>query len=526
MIPFDPLDAATARPATARAATASGATDASRPATGGSLPIGAPARQVPLEEDVAYTGWAALTVRVAWALLANGIRLHPDVLRAARDHALFHIHPSTPLPHAEDRVDHLVAQLVRRARREVDRDRWPQDLEMPLSPRWRSAIERAANDEAAVNLLHHHYADRRPIEQIAMHLGVDRIVLESTRGGLHEVVRACAAADGMSLHDWPAERIDRLLARLATFKPEPCPPAEEVVSGGHPEHRASCIRCDRLIRLIKAGGLAWEDVLPPALGARPTATVSVLVVQLHPDARGHRPPLLEALTCRRVPVSDDLIVIDASDLSAPRMAVELACLVGAPERHHLRGMVVTGPGRWSRNGLLGPLVHQAETELRCRPWGRVEGLPDLPEPEPPPPSPRRAWTAVAGLAAITALLAVWALVPSAAPPTRLDADFSPGRSGVWASLDVDEATIVNVVRERGGQLDVALVGDDPVDKLAIATGDGAYRIHAQGDGVLVIASPAPIPSLQTVVARSARLEDVAAHVTASQPTGATRIYRR
>ena len=137
MIPFDPLDAATARPASHRAATAGGATDASRPSAGGSLPIAAPTRSVPLDEDVAYTGWAAITVRVAWALLANGIRLHPEVLRAARDHALFHIHPSTPLPHAEDRVDHLVAQLVRRARREVDRDRWPQDLEMPLSPRWR-----------------------------------------------------------------------------------------------------------------------------------------------------------------------------------------------------------------------------------------------------------------------------------------------------------------------------------------------------------------------------------------------------
>ncbi len=450
------------------------------------LPIGsAPRPPGGPPDDIATRGWAALTARIAWTLLAQGVRIRPQVLRDARDHALLQLDPTTPLHHAEDLAEHHTRRFVQRARRKPWRDPWPQDAAMPLSPRWREAVLHALDAHSAA-VFRLHYGDGRSIDQVAAALDVDALTIETTCGGLREVVRTAACRDGLQLEEWPPERVDRLGQRLAGLSIGPCPPLTELVDGKHVEHRPLCPRCDRIIRLLKSGAITYEDLLSPGGGARPRDQAVVVALGFHPDARGHRALIARERDLAFLPVGDDALILDGSDLDAVRELVELAARVGAPDRDHLRGIVVRGPGRWSSYGLLGGLADRAMQEIRSVPWATVDGLGELPEQLPPPPSPRRAWVAVGALAALTASLVAWSIDP---PPPDADAplqvEFTEGRGGVWTEFDVQETAHVALVRATDRGVEVVLDPADPTARVGLATGDGRYRVHTQGQGVLL-----------------------------------------
>lgn len=445
-------------------------------------------------DDVAIQGWSAITVRIAWTLLSVGVKVRPRVLREARTHVLLHLDQRTRLPDAEDLAEMLTRQFVLRARGKHPVGPYDQDHTMPMSPRWRRAIERSLNrtSEAVFRM---HYGDNRKLKYVARRLGVDPLTVEGACAGLREVVRRAATADGLPLDGWSNDRVDKLLVRLAAWSPGPCPPLLDVIEGAHREHVASCTRCDRTIRLVRASVVTVEDLVAPSLGARCRETARVLALHVHPDARRTLKLLREELPVPAFPIGDDLLLVDADRMDEIAPVLILATELARPQRDLLRGAVIEGPGRWSSYGILGPLGERAEREATYRTWGKIDELGDLPEPLPEPPSAKPAWAAVAVLA--IALFATVQIAVAASPASGrspLQVEFTEGRGGVWSQFDAPETSLVTIVRQdRDGALEVILSSATAADKADWATGDGSYRTFTDGPGVLVASTRGPIP---------------------------------
>lgn len=487
------------------------------------LPVAPP----PKSNDVAVLHWAALTVRVAWTLLSLGVKVRPEVLREARAHALYHLDPATPLTHAEDLVARRTEEFVARARGKVPEDPCAQDWEMPLSPRWRRALERSL-DPLGEAVFKKHYGDNRGLGRLEQALGVDRVALEAVQSGLREVVRRIAVTDGLPLDRWSTARVDRLLKRLAAWSPGPCPPPLDIAEGCHREHVAACPRCDRMHRLLRTSVIEVDDLFPPSIGARPNGRAKLLVLQLHPDARRARRRLLEELAVPAFPLGEELILVDGDRVEEVAPVIRIAAEVAAPERSQLRGALLEGPGTWTPRGLLGPLPEKALTEVLQRSWATVEGVGPLPEALPPPPSARPWWAAVGLLAAgCVATLGLALAQPDRPADDRIDAAFTAGRGGTWVAFDVPEPAVVTLVALREGMLAPVVVPRDAADKADLATGDGGYRVHVPGQGLALLASEAPIPRLDKLILAANASSDPLGHLLSSLPPGAHgRVFHR
>lgn len=488
------------------------------------LPVAPP----PRSEDVAIQGWPAITVRVAWTLLAAGVKVRPRVLREARAHVLLHLDPRTRLSDAEDLAEMLTRQFVLRARGRTPNHPYDQDHTMPMSPRWRRSIERSLNptSEAVFRM---HYGDNRSLKHVAKRLNVDHIAVEGACAGLREVVRRAALADGLPLDGWEPDRVDQLLVRLAAWSPGPCPPLLDVIEGAHREHVTGCTRCDRMVRLVRASVLTVEDLMAPSLNARPRDTARVLALHFHPDGRDHRKAIRDELQIAAFPIGDDLLLIDAEHMDAVAPILVLAAELGHPHRDLIRGAIVVGPGRWSAYGVLGPLGERAEREARYRTWGKVDSLGELPEPLPEPPSAKPVWMAVGALGL---LLAASIQLAGAAAPTAVGQDlfveFTEGRGGVWSAWDVPEDALVTIVRSsRDGALEVVLQSATEADKIDWATGDGGYRTFTSGPGVLLASTRRPIPVDDLVDAAQLAPEPLvvlAEAIRTAEPDAAVRVH--
>lgn len=454
-------------------------------------------KKSPSNDDVAIGGWAGLTTRIAWTLLCHKVSIRPQVLRDARDHVLFHLPPDCPLPQAEDLAEHLTTQFIFHARGEQYQAPWPQDSGMPLSPRWRKAIEISLSplSEAVFKL---HYCSDQPSHIIEKRLKVDVAAIEATKGGLREVIRQIASGDGISLNKWPTERVDRLLRRLASYCPNPCPPLATVLRGGHQDHVHQCVRCERTLRLISARILSVEDLVPPQLGARPTKEVCVLVLHFQPEGRHYRDALLQELPHPSIPLGSDILFVDGANLEDVDRTLSLATEIGRPPRHQIRGKVLNGPGCWSRHGLLGPLGSAAKEQVLATPWGSIEGIGSLPEALPQPPMPKKSWAVVAALALLTLTSAY--TVTSIAEETRsseLKVVFNEGRGGIWAHFNTRPLNHVALISTQNDTLSVQFVTNLPGDLQKYATGDGSYLTHTPGTGIIVIANPEPFQELNS-----------------------------
>jgi hypothetical protein len=348
-------------------------------------------------------------------------------------------------------------------------------------------------------------------------MDLDRTSVDAVRSGLREVVRRIAVGDGLPLAGWTDDRVDRMLQRLAAWSPGPCPPTLDVAEGCHTEHVERCSRCHRMTRLLGTGVLEVDDLVPPLVGARPASRARVLALQVHPDARKARRRLLQEIAAQCFTVSDDLVLVDGDALAAAAPVLRTASEVGLPGRTHLRGALVEGPGQWAPRGLLGPLPNRARREVLSRSWGTIDGVGPLPETLPPPPSARPAWAGVAALAGVCAAALAFAR-PAPAPPTEsLGVEFSPGRGGLWAVFDVPEEALVTLVTWTGGDLEAVLRPTSAADKAALAAGDGTYRVHVVAEGLLLVASDAPIDQLERRLAEAEATADPLASFAAGLP---------
>jgi hypothetical protein len=472
-----------------------------------------PITSTSLPPDVAAQGWAALTVRVAWTLLSLKVRPKAQVLRDARDHVLFHLEPTTPLARAEDLAAIYTRGFVARARRQVWNDPWPQDMEMPLSPRWRRALDEALRPLAAM-VFQQHYGYGRSLDDLERRMRVERLMLDEARGSIREIVRRVGCEDGLPMEGWSPERIDALLTRLAAFSVHESPPLDEVADGCHEEWVNVCPRVDRTVRLVRAGVLHPDDLASPGPSARPADRVRVLAIHFYPDARRHRAAIAKEIGGHTQPVGDDVLLVDAGPDQRAIHILTIAAELGLPAREHLRAVLVEGPGRWSRHGLLGPVPETARARVRSIGWGFVEGQGELPPPLPPAPSPRRWWWAAAASLAVAGLAWAVALRPMpAVADVPVDVEFTEGRGGIWVNFDADELAYISLIKVVDGRLEIVFAGANVADKASFATGDGRYRLHALGSAVLLVSTATPIENLPSLIAEAGAASDPLAELT-------------
>jgi hypothetical protein len=483
-----------------------------------------------VNEDVAVRAWAPVTVRVAWTLLAEGVALRPEVLHDARDHVWFHLDPATPTDEAVDRAERLVRVFVARARGRLLELPWPQDEAMALSPRWRRALFGAASS-LSLWVLRRHYADGATLASLAERLKEEVLALEAAREGLREVLRRVAAEDGLPLDTWSEARLDALIHRLACMTEPGGPDLVAVADGLHPEWVQRCVTCGRAVSLVRQRVLPRSELVGPGAAARPRDEVRVLALQFGPAGARHRRALAKELPGRAFPVGEEHLVVAGDDLEEVKRVLELAAEVGAPRRDQIRGELMRGPGRWSRHGLVGPLVDRVPTALRAVSWGMVEGVGELPEALPEPPSARMAWAGVAVLAAVALVVAVLLAMPlsqSIAHP--LEASATEGRGGLWLSFEVDDDAHVLVVRQLGGRLELVLDAADIVQKAAHASGDGGYRLHTKGEALLVASTSDPVLGahglVETAQVGARPLDALSKEIRTLHPTADVWVYER
>lgn len=443
--------------------------------------------------DVAVLDWAGLTVRVAWTLLRLGIRVRPAVLEEVRRHVLFHVDAALTPAAAEDLAEHLTESFVARAKGLRPSDPWVHDWDMPLSDRWRRAVESSLDTDAYRYVFLKHYGDNRPLSHLANVMMMDRVALEGAQAGLRQMVRELGRSDRLPIREWPEARIDRLLRRLAAYAPGPCPPPLDVVDGCAREHTRTCPRCNRLARLVQSSVLQKHQIIPPSIRARPRERARVLALQIHPEGHAFRRALAAELPTLAFPVGDDLLLLDADELEQIRPALITATEVGSPRAEFVRGALLEGFGVWGEHGLAGPLAEQALHAVTNQVWGEVAGIGTLPDELDHPPSAAPWWIGVAGLL-VTTLLLVQVAFQEPAPPVQgtLEVAFTTASRGTWAHFDVPETALVTIVADTGQGLAVVLDSRTPGDKMALAVGDGTYRTLEHGTGLLVAAHDTPL----------------------------------
>lgn len=450
-----------------------------------------PVSPAPKSDDVAVHGWPGITVRIAWTLLSAGVKIRREVLDAARQHVYYHLRPSTPLPQAEDRAGQLTRAFLATARGKELADPWPGDAEMPLTDRWARAIDHL-RDRTTRAVFRMHYGDARSLTFVENKLGVDRVAVDAARSGLREVLRRAARQDGLPLDAWTPDRLDRVLARLAAWAPDHCPPMYDVINGAHLAHVRVCPRCNRMVRLVSAGVLELEHLQAPSIRARPTGEVDLIVVHFHPDARFQRQRVLEALPKGTHAVGEELLLVPGNLADDAYQVLAMAAEIGRPARHLLRASRVTAAGGWTRFGPVGPAFKIGVNDVRSRAWGTVDGYGTLPEPLPAPPSARLAWLTT-GLLAATALLTVsLAVRPADGAPPLDHVQFVAAGDGTWASFDVPEHHSVLLAGAPGGTIEPVLTGSSPLEKADVAVGDGSYRARVPGHRALLVSSPVPL----------------------------------
>lgn len=456
-----------------------------------------------LPHDIAISGWAAITVQVAWTL--RRLNANPrGVLRIARDHVLFQLEPNLRLTAAEDLADHLTRGFVARYRGRALDPTFKQDFAMPVSERWRRLIEESADPVGRI-VFRQHYGAGVKLERLAQHYGLDVLAVEGGIAGLRATVRRIALEDGLPIKRWSDARLDRQLERLANFSPFDSPPLFEVAEGCHRDWVERCPRCERTFRLIRSGDLVPEDLEVPVGTVRPSGRVHLLAVQLAPEAAGHLPLLAKELSSQTRVIGSDVLVVDESDDSEVGDRLRLAAELGTPHRDLVRTARLEGPGRWTRFGLIGPLAERSVERLRRQPWGTLDEEGDLPEPLPEPPSSRWLWAGVAGLAcALVAAVALTLAAPGSSAEVELRATFTPARDGVWYHFTTSDDAQILIIQEVDGELVVRFQSKDPADKAALARADGTYLSHAIGGAVLVVASAEPLEEVEALVAAAAQ----------------------
>lgn len=227
----------------------------------------------------------------------------------------------------------------------------------------------------------------------------------------------------------------------------------------------------------------------------------MLALNLHPDGRHHLGALLETFGAAARPVSDDTVVIDLD--CAPNHVSVLYALAeeGTPSKHHVRGALVRGPGRWHARGLIGPVARAALAETCARQWGEIDTVGTLPEILPPPPSATPWWSAAAAATLLAGFAGLQALqAPDVTPTYTLEqVEFHRVEGAVAGRFDVDDRAYTLVVLDGPSGVEVLHADTRRSDKADLATGEGDFYVDAEGRQLLIAASAEPFTGIDELV---------------------------
>ncbi len=451
-------------------------------------------RQAPLPDPLRRF-WGPMTIRVAWDLLRARVEVRAATLRAARDHALWRLPAEAGLAEAEAIASAAVEDyLARCAGRYAPFERDP-DLDILPTPAWRQAIL-AASDSIHEAVLRLHYADGLPLEEVERRTGLEAALLRGARDAVRELAREVVAEDGVPLEGWENTRLDRLIVRIATAAGDLCPGPGGLATEAGRAHADDCPRCSRALRMFREGVLSPGDLFPPEDGScLPTATLDLVCVGVHPDARRHLRALARTFGDAGRLLVDDMLLVDAARVDLPAVLVD-AAERGAPPAARMRILRRVVPGRWVPRAVVGPGPDELLSRIQGFAWGEVEGIDPLPEPLPPPPSAARWWVGAVVVALLAALAGIVTL-RGGGGDAALGLEAAMDRGGVV--FDTDDAAWVEVVALRAGHPEVVFHSAAPGDKGQLGTGDGRYRFGGQADAFVVVASPTRLDGVDRVL---------------------------
>ncbi len=440
--------------------------------------------------------WFSVTVRVAWDLMLAGIRVRPAVLQDARAHVLASLPDGVGVDEAEVLAGVATSDFLARARDgRYERLQGVPDTDLTIHRDWRDQLFQTV-DPVGNTVLRLHYGDGMEISAVEQTAAIDGAVLGGAREGIREAVRAIV--DGQGVERWVDTRVDGLIRRIVGMPAPGCPEPTHLLSDAVRAHVDACPRCSRAVRLVRGGLLAPLDLLAPG-GEPEIRTATVACILLHPDARKHRRRVKRALGDSTIGVGLDGWLMDHAELARIEPRLRALAEESRPPRHHLRGAVVTAPGHWSGQVLLGPVAIRALDAARAQPWSEVDQLGELPAPRPPAPRATRWWLAAALAAALSALVGQQVLHPDTLPPSMpIAVDFQRTGPSWLIRFDTEDLAVVDVVGVVDGRLTL-LHAAARSEKGRWSTGEGDFRLVVPGSEVALIASAEGIPELQGLI---------------------------
>jgi hypothetical protein len=431
-----------------------------------------------------------------------GIRVRPATLADARDHVLLSLPPGIEPDEAEQYSGPLTVEFLGRVAGEPVRriGDIADDLTM-VHEGWRTGLV-AALDPVGDAVLRLHYGDGMPIKQVERTAAIDGSALNMAQNSLRETVRDMADRAGVSVQGWPDSKIDQLLNRIANTAEPGCSSPVDILLDHHRAHVDACPRCSRAVRMIRGGVVAHSDLMPTTSDAEAPHEVAVGAVVLHPDARRCRKKVSKVLGPGAVQAGPEVWLLSEAEMIAAGPGLKALVSEGILPRHHVRGAVVRGAGRWSGAVLLGPVAVNAIEVARARPWSEIDALGELPPPRPAPPSPTRWWigASLMGLGAIGVGANV--LGPQeVVPDVPIEAQFVLAEDGWEITFDADDLAVIDIV---------SVTQDGPTlvhknirsDRGQWSTGDGKYRVYVPDKSVALLASENGISDLGEMVLRS------------------------
>jgi hypothetical protein len=461
------------------------------------MPTGSPSSQI---QRVGPTLWVVVTVRVAWNLMMAGVRVRAATLKDARDHVMLSLPAGLSSDQAEEMVGLLACEFLGRMKGEkIQRQVAEADLDFSVPTTWRTDLIRSV-DPVGDAVLRLHYGDGMSMDDVGRTAAIGALVLSDARENIRKRVRDMARKEGTPLGGWSDGRIDQLIGRIANV-PEPgCPEPMSILSDPYREHVDRCPRCSRAVRLIRGGMIAPSDLVQPTDHSLTLTDVAAIV--LHPDARKVRRRLEKTLGPSALRAGSDAWLMSEQELRTVSTALRNLVVDGHLPRHHIRGAVIHGPGRWSGDVLLGPVAVSALESARSRPWSEVDTLSELPPPRPAPPSAWR-WWLVAGLMAVGAtIMGVKVFGPQQMRPQMpIEAEFTSVEDGWEIIFDAEDMAVIDfiAITENGPTL---VHNDVRANRGQWATGEGNFRIYVPGTSVAIVASEDGLPDLEGLVKRS------------------------
>ncbi len=473
----------------------------------------------PALENAARRHWSAITVAVAWELARCQSKVRAPLLEAARDHALWRVGIEATLAEAETVAASAARDYLDRRQGKYAPFIDDPDAGILPDPRWREAVLGSVTPmhEAVFRL---HYGDGVPLDSVARKLEVDLSWVRPAREAVRELVRAVVAEDGLSTDGWGADRLDRLVARVALAAGDRCPGPGGLATDLGRAHAEECPRCGRALRLFREGVVAPADLFaPPNETPVPPPAERLLLVELHPDHRRHAKALDAALPTF-VRVDPDTLVGPPGE-AVHAALVELA-LEGKPPRAALRLLAAAVPGALRDRVVIGQALERLRDGARTLPWGEARGVDPLPDPLPPPPSAAR-WWATAGVFVTLAVGAAVLATRPAEPQPRFEV--AAERAGDAVVFDTSDEAFVDVAAIGPSHAELLFHSATPAEKAAIATGDGRFRLPADTRAILVVAASEELADMAEIVAAASSADDARRRVRDRYPTAAALLVR-